>query len=317
MGVDITGPNNTVGGTVSEARNVISGNGVYGLRISWVGEPIRATGNKVEGNYIGTDASGTQEVGNGDCGVDIFQAPNNTIGGTVSGAGNLVSGNSCGVHISGADGNEVKGNTIRDNAFDGMAIFDGDDNTVGGTGSDAGNQIFNNGRNGVDFFLGGTGNRILSNRIYGNAGLGIDLENVSLNPSGGVTPNDENDLDTRRPNNLQNFPVITSATRNSTTGVTTITGTLNSNPGQTYTIQCFATEAGGDPSAHGEGQTFLAETTTATDANGDATFTCTSDVPAVGNMVSTTATNTSGTAPGTAIGDTSEFSDNVVVTSST
>jgi parallel beta-helix repeat protein len=314
-GVWIEGPNNTVGGTVSEARNVISGNGGLGLSIDWVGQPTLTTGNKVVGNYIGTDASGTHDLGNGDysCGVGIFQAPNTTIGGTASGAGNLISGNSCGVDISNADGNEVKGNTIRDNAFAGVRIWFGDDNTVGGTGSDAGNQIFNNGDDGV-FVEDGTGNRILSNSIFSNDGLGIDLDG-EIQDTFGVTANDADDSDGgstlyNKSNRFQNFPVISSATRDSTTGTTSITGTLNSNPSQTFTIQCFVTEAGGDPSGHGEGQTYLAETTTATDSGGDSpTFTCTSNTPAVGDKVTMTATNTTS-------GDTSEFSANVTVTSS-
>jgi len=290
---------------------VVSRFGMDGIRVAGTG----ATGNSIEGNFIGTDASGTQDLGNDGNAVSVGSA-NNTIGGTVSGAGNLISGNvSFGVFIA-AYGTEVNGNTITDNGYIGVQIRYGDGNTVGGTGSDAGNQISNNGGHGVSlWFDSGTGNRILSNQIYGNDRLGIDLDNFD-GISCCVTANDIDDPDTGA-NNLQNFPVISSATRDSTTGTTTITGTLNSNPSQTYTIQCFVTEAGGDPSGHGEGQTFLAETTTATDANGDATFTCTSDAPAVGNMVSVTATNTSGTAPGTAIGDTSEFSQNVTITSST
>ncbi len=68
-----------------------------------------------------------------------------------------------------------------------------------------------------------------------------------------------------------------------------------------------------DPSSHGEGQILVAQTTAATEANGDDSFSCVSPVPQAGQVVTATATNTSGTASGTAIGDTSEFSLNVGV----
>jgi hypothetical protein len=131
-----------------------------------------ATGNKIEGNFIGTNASGTQDLGNTGDGVLISAgASNNTIGRTASGAGNAISGN----------GDE------------GVSIVEG------------------------------TGNRVLSNFIFSNTGLGIDLF------PDGITANDTDDPDTGA-NNLQNFPVITSAIRSNTTGFTTISGTLNSNP---------------------------------------------------------------------------------------
>ena len=96
--------------------------------------------------------------------------------------------------------------------------------------------------------------------------------------------------------------------------MTTITGTLNSNPSETFTVQCFV--AAPDPSAHGEGQAPAGvDTTVTTDAGGDASFACVSPVPQAGQPVTATATNTSGTAPGTSVGDTSEFSRVVGVVS--
>ncbi|HEX6709405.1 MAG TPA: hypothetical protein VF068_03665, partial [Rubrobacter sp.] len=92
---------NTVGGTTAATRNIISGNGAWGVRIS---DPDSA-GNKVQGNYIGTDVTGTvtdpdgifdngDELGNGLNGVLIQTgAHNNIIGGTTAAAGNIISGN--------------------------------------------------------------------------------------------------------------------------------------------------------------------------------------------------------------------------------
>ena len=65
---------NDVGGTVAGARNVISGNGGPGVS-------ILSDGNRVEGNYIGTDATGTQSISN-NVGVSIAGS-HNTVGGTV------------------------------------------------------------------------------------------------------------------------------------------------------------------------------------------------------------------------------------------
>jgi hypothetical protein len=158
------------------------------------------------------------------------------------------------------------------------------------------------------------GNRILSNSIFSNGETGIDLGG-GTEDSFGVTANDPDDPDATAPasnNHRQNFPVITSAIKSSTSPfLTTISGSINSNPSQNYTIQCFV--AAPDPSGHGEGQILVAQTTAATDANGDDSFSCVSPIPQAGQLVTATATNTSGTASGTAIGDTSEFSQNVGV----
>jgi hypothetical protein len=300
------GPNNTVGGTAAGAANIISGNsGSSSDGVEIFGS--ESTGNTVEGNRIGTMADGTGDLGNTDDGLVINGAPDNTIGGTASGTRNLISGNGGnGVKMvgSGANGNEVEGNFIRVNDEDGVDVS-GDDNTIGN------NSIFANAGDGVEVFSSGQGNSILSNRIFDNVGLGIDLLGTN-----GVTNNDTDDPDAGG-NNLQNFPVITSATRSNTTGVTTISGRINSNPNQSFTIQCFLSD--GDPSNHGEGQFFLGQRTlNDTNGDGDIAFrqACASTIPDVGQTVSVTATNTSGTATNTRIGDTSEFSLNRSVTSS-
>ena len=75
---------NTIGGTAAGDGNVISGNGrmVTGIVLTSL---AAATGNVVEGNYIGTDVTGTHGLGNVHDGVDIGDASNNTIGGTTAG----------------------------------------------------------------------------------------------------------------------------------------------------------------------------------------------------------------------------------------
>jgi hypothetical protein len=313
-GVDISNaPNTTVGGTQAAQRNVLSGNVADGVQISGSG----ATGNRVLGNFIGTTANGSEALGNTGDGVVIDIAPNNTVGGTTSGARNVISDNRFGVFISGsgATGNKVEGNRIGTKA-DGSGDLGNDghgvlisagasNNTIGGTTSAAGNAISNNGLDGVRI-PEGVGNRVLSNLIFSNTGLGIDLF------PDGVTANDTDDPDTGA-NNLQNFPAITSVIQSSTfLNPTRISGTLNSNPNQDFTVQCFLageTPEDADPSGHGESRAFMAEDTDVrTDANGDATFECNFLFPVSleGKRWTTTATNE-------ATGDTSEFSANFPV----
>ena len=304
---------NTVGGAREAARNVISGNTDDGVEFQ--GDTL---GNEVLGNFIGTKANGIEALGNSNDGVHIL-GEGNTVGGTVSNTRNVISGNGGdGVDLQGVNtkDNRIEGNFIGTkasstqdlgNGVHGVNIRDGAfDNTIGGTASGAGNRIAHNDQDGVSI-ASRTGNSVLSNFIFSNTGLGIDLG------TSGVTANDTDDPDTGA-NNLQNFPVITSATRSNTTGITIITGTLNSDPNQSFTIQCFLTD-GAPATAHGEGLVPLGTTTTMTGANGDSpAFACPgTPIPVPGQTVSMTATNTSGTASDTAIGDTSEFSQNVGV----
>ncbi len=85
----VFGDRTTVGGTSVGAGNLISGNRLDGLTIgSHSGDR-----NLIEGNLIGTDASGTRPLGNGRDGIDVGASAYNSIGGTAPGAGNVISGN--------------------------------------------------------------------------------------------------------------------------------------------------------------------------------------------------------------------------------
>ncbi|HEX8999786.1 MAG TPA: putative Ig domain-containing protein, partial [Blastocatellia bacterium] len=252
-------PNNRIGSLNSTVRNLISGNNEYGILISFAG----ATGNQVLGNYIGLHVNGTQAIGNGLGGVRINDAQNNLIGGTSGGARNYISGNVLdGVFLLGpnATGNVVQNNLIGiaavgaaplGNGRDGVQIDGARDNLIGGATTIAGNDIANNARAGVlvtDSAGAGTGNSILTNSIYNNQGLGIDLA-PGVETNTGVTANDGQDGDTG-PNELQNFPMLTLATH------ALVTGTLNSKPNTSYLIQVFV-HAGCDASGNGEGSVFL------------------------------------------------------------
>ena len=101
-----------IGGSVSGDANLISGNGVgidvYGLYGS------RTPGTIIVGNKIGTDITGTLALPNS-TGIVINNAPDNMIGGSVSGDANLISGNT-------GDGIDVYGSPATDTIIAGNQI---------------------------------------------------------------------------------------------------------------------------------------------------------------------------------------------------
>ncbi|MCS6805114.1 MAG: right-handed parallel beta-helix repeat-containing protein, partial [Blastocatellia bacterium] len=186
-GVRIFGvPTNTIGGTTTTARNIISGNNSDGVEING-----RASfSNQVQGNFIGTNVTGTARLDNAGHGVRIFGATNNTIGGTTAGARNVISGNNeDGVHIFGlsATSNRVQGNFIGtdssgtarlDNFRDGVFILEARNNTIGGTTTSARNVISGNNDNGVRIFTNSaSGNLVQGNFIGTDAGGTTDVGN--------------------------------------------------------------------------------------------------------------------------------------------
>jgi Periplasmic copper-binding protein (NosD) len=191
--------NNTTGGSAAGQGNVISNNDRDGISVS------NSPGNKVLGNRIGTDRSGTKGLGNVEEGVEIADS----------------------------SASSVKSNTIAFNGKDGVSVAGG------------------GGRLGI--IVGA--NSILSNSIFSNGGLGINLINpnvaIPVGGSEGPTANDTGDSDTG-PNGLQNKPVISSA--KTVSGKTTIKGKLNSHSNETYTIQLFS-----NPSGTNEGKKRIGE----------------------------------------------------------
>ncbi len=118
--------NNRIGGTSPASRNIISGNRRSGVFLVTAG----TTGTRVQGNYIGTDASSMEAVPNSGAGVDISGSSDNLIGGTESGEGNIIAFNQDnGVYIGVLQlpglGNSILGNSIFSN--DGLGIDLGDD----------------------------------------------------------------------------------------------------------------------------------------------------------------------------------------------
>jgi hypothetical protein len=103
----------------------------------------------VYGNYIGTDASGTHALPNGECGVKL-SGDEVLLGGTSPGEGNVISGNPVGVEVEG-EGNRLLGNRIGTSA-DGTAAVPNQigirvtspNNEIGGDEDGHGNLISGN-----------------------------------------------------------------------------------------------------------------------------------------------------------------------------
>jgi titin len=174
------------------ARNIISGNHI-GIVDSY-------TSALIKGNYIGTDITGTQPLGNSVSGVWLRDG-GETLGGTDAGDGNVISGNPIGVRMFGSD-NVVQGNLIGTdytgtNAVDryavGILAQDGGNNNL-----IAGNLISGN-NNGIvmqenDGLMSGNviegnyiGTDITGRYAIGN-GTGVFLNNnVTATTIGGTT----------------------------------------------------------------------------------------------------------------------------------
>ena len=96
-GIFLDAPRDTIGGLVPGSRNIISGNVLPGIFVG-----ISASSTVIQGNYIGTDSSGTLDFGNLQNGVYIDRAPNTLIGDSTGAGRNVISGNDYpGVYIFG------------------------------------------------------------------------------------------------------------------------------------------------------------------------------------------------------------------------
>jgi hypothetical protein len=297
-GIASGGGNITIGGTTAADRNVVSGNKFDGVSI------YAGTGTVIEGNYIGRNAANDGNIGNGLEGV--FVAGSGVTVGGGSGAANLIIGNGGDGILLGGSGAVVQGNAIQANAEDGIAALatpahpeEFGPNTIG-----PGNVILGNSGDGV-VVIGSNSARqtITANQIFTNGKLGINLAGGTQNTFG-VTANDTGDADSGA-NGLQNFPVISAAVRH-TTGITTISYSINSTASKTFTIEFFVVPNPADASSHGESIIYLGHATVTTDVNGNkaSSFTTAQLVP--GQLVTATATRSD-------TGDTSEFSANFMV----
>lgn len=305
------GKNNTIG--KPGAGNVISGNGAaIRLQTEFFGDNPGTTGNKIQSNLIGTNATGTAGVPN-DNAILLYGILNPTADNLIGGVntpgvfyGNVISGNGNSVGVGRAItmiGPEVQRNKIQGNyigtAIDGSTplgnsgpgiLLDGSNNLIGGAG--AGNILANSGETGITV-MAGSGNRFSQNRIFGNAGLGIDE-----GPLSGANPVDPGDTD-QGPNNYQNFPEF--GVTIPRTGKIQVKGGLESTPSRLFTLEFYMNDAI-DDSGYGEGQVYLGSQFVLTNEQGTGTFTAVLDgkLPEAGCITATATDETTG--------DTSEFS---------
>ena len=285
--------NNLIGGASAGAGNVASGNVFAGIEVDTLN-------NLIEGNFVGTNAAGNTALANGQYGI-IVAGTNNTVGGTAAGAGNLVSGNgSAGIVVPyGSSGNAIAGNRVGTDATGTQSVcghsvagieISGGGNTIGGTQAGAGNIVAFGKSDGVRVD-GQTGNAVLHNSIFSNAGGGIILGSYSS-----PAPNDPGDAD-NGPNGLQNYPVLSVAGAGA--AGFDIGATLDSHVG-VFHFEFFASPACGR-FGHGEGKTFVGSTDVASDNAGITTFPSQLfATPAGQAAITATATDASG--------NTSEFS---------
>jgi autotransporter-associated beta strand protein len=188
VGVDVKSPSNTI------SANVISANGGDGVDL----DGIYSYSNVVRGNYIGTDPTGNAARGNYGIGVVIADgAYFNTIGGSTTGAGNVVSANGnigiADVNIITNYGNTIQGNTVGlgvdgttplGNAREGIFI-NADNDTIGGSIPGQGNLVSSNGYDGIRFTIsdGSIGPEASSTTVQGNT-VGWDAGRTLARPNG-------------------------------------------------------------------------------------------------------------------------------------
>lgn len=242
-----SGPTDAViGGTEPAQRNLISGNRFDGVSLG--GNPANPPQDRtrVQGNYIGTDASGLNALGNGRDGITSGLSKNLRVGGAEPGAGNVIAANGRtgvfmaastttslrtvdavvqGNHIGvGADGTTPLGNTAEG------VLMNHSGHVIGGTDAGAGNVIAHNGEgvranfavtdvlvagnevyghvgSGVVVGAASSGIGVTENAVYGNGGLGIDLVGCNEPAPSSPSPNDAGDADDG-PNRCQNHPSI-------------------------------------------------------------------------------------------------------------
>ncbi|HET6789540.1 MAG TPA: DNRLRE domain-containing protein, partial [Aquabacterium sp.] len=150
--VETSASNITIGGTASGAGNVISGHQREGVWVTTTGSVT------LQGNYIGTDATGTVDLGNTRYGIYLDDTGSATIGGTTAGAGNVISGNNLGGIYASNGSIILQGNTIGLNAAGtaalgntgiGVELRTSNASTLGGNTAAARNIISGNSSHGI------------------------------------------------------------------------------------------------------------------------------------------------------------------------
>ncbi len=206
-GIFVNAPNCVLGGTVPGSRNLVSGNTLPGIFVG-----MSAASTIIQGNWIGTDAAGSGDLGNVQNGISIDRASNTTIGGNTPEARNVIAGNEFpNIYLLGpATGTKIQGNYIGTDATGTIALGDGNavvfdnaaNNQLGGPGAGEGNLLSGNMPNTAVVITnaGATGNLVRGNRIgtnvAGTAAIpnfkGVLVANAASNVIGGPAAGDRN-----------------------------------------------------------------------------------------------------------------------------
>src|SRR5262245_33304294 len=304
-GIEVSATGATIGGPAGADRNVISDNGANGTAFGII---TSGNGTVIQGNYIGTNATGTAQLQNSEDGIRIGSNSNTVLGNVIGFNGHD------GLEIAGGDSNIVRGNYIgtdltgtinlaansgnQDDAID--ISGDSDLNIIGGVGAGEGNVLANAFGAGVrsDRNADDTAdqNRIRGNSIYNNGDGGILLHDFVQEASGAFDP------DTGA-NQGQNYPSLAGATVAFVGGNMQISNiTLSTTANSTYAIDFYANPAAGSL----QGKRYLGSTTTlSTGSGGTVTFSATlSSLTLAGERITATATSLTGGE----VGNTSPFS---------
>jgi len=119
---------NSIGGATPSARNILSGNALFGFE-------LRGNDNAVEGNFIGVGSDGQTALGNLVGGLIDAGGSNNVIGGTNAGQGNVIQDNVIlGLQVDGTlgttTGNAIECNSIFNNGSPGISLTNGGNNSA-------------------------------------------------------------------------------------------------------------------------------------------------------------------------------------------
>lgn len=242
---------NQIGGSEPGEGNLISGNQLYGIYLNYSSQTT------IQGNTIGLNADKTAALPNV-FGIMALSSGNDLIGGSVSGAGNVIAGNAgYGILLTDGVSTSIKGNFIGvnssgqvfPNGYDGIGVEDTAGTIIGGINESDQNTIAYNGRNGITIAAGYA--KVMGNKIHDNNELGIDV--LTTEAQWGVTPNDPDESD-----NIQNFPVITNVSFPSA-GRVLLEAEVPTLVNEELDVSFFASNTC-DPSGYGEGQVYLGTT---------------------------------------------------------
>ncbi len=303
-----------IGGALPGEGNQIVGYSNIGIQIT-----DRAHKNLesviVKGNLLGTDDTGTGILGNNGWGIYAYGCKQLQLGGSETGAGNVIGGHSSeGVRL------EDDSNSVCQAQVQGNRIGVGKDELtpipnekgilqeklgptlIGGLNPGEGNIIANNRKHGIELAreaFQGAQAQILGNLIYDNGGLGITRD-------GSVKLNDAGDADLLiSTSRAQNFPVITSVSVEN--GMSLVEGILDTVKPEQCIIELFSSPTR-DPEKYGEGRTWLL----ALRPDTDGTFTTLIPQDFAGQFLTSVATRVN-REPGDPVLISSEFSKAVPV----